>query len=103
MLRIFVAELFGNERTPIPALGGELLIAEYLAHQHHPQVRSAPPVDSWFSQGGGEAEAGERRNDHVESITGITAKGGRIGQRTNHLMQIPESPRPAVRKYQRYW
>lgn len=48
----------------------------------------------------GEAEAGQRRHDHVEGVGGVAAERGRISERADHLAPVPEGPGPAVQEQQ---
>ena len=43
-----------------------------------------------------EAEAGQRRRHDVERVGRVTAVGGRIGERLDHLVELDDRPGPAV-------
>src|SRR5580658_5483544 len=96
-----MTELLSNESAPITTLSRELRVAENVAHQRDPQIRRAPPIDSGSGKRRRKAEARKGRNNHIERVGGIAAERCRVGQRTNHLVQIPEGPRPSVRENQR--
>src|SRR5713226_6949305 len=64
----------------------ELRVAQNFAHQRDPQVRRAPPVDARLGERSRKAESRERGHDYVECVGRVAAKGGWVGQRTNHLV-----------------
>src|ERR1700737_2538801 len=41
---ILVAELRGDDRAPVAALGRELFVAEYVLHQLHPEIGGGPVI-----------------------------------------------------------
>src|SRR5271154_164581 len=98
---VFVAKLRGDERTPIAALRGKLVVAEHFLHQLDPEVGGAPVVDPGGGQRGRETVAGKGRHHHVEGVFGRASERGGVGQRADYLMQIPERPRPSVTQDQR--
>ena len=59
-------------------------------------------VNPGLGERSGEAVTGERRHHDVESILRIAAVRSRVGERANHFMEIPESPRPSVSQDQRH-
>src|SRR5713226_173977 len=95
-ISIFMPELRGDDRAPIAALGSELLVAEHVLHQLHPEIGGIPVIDAGGGQRGREAVAGERRHDHIEGVFGVAAESSGIRKRTDYLVEIPESPGPSV-------
>ena len=97
-----VTEPAGDDRAPVAALGAEALVAEHVAHELHPQLRHPGSVDAGHLEGHREPVAGKRGDDHVEAVGRVAAVGGRIGQRADDLVQVPERPGPAVGEDQRH-
>jgi hypothetical protein len=65
---------------------------------HHPtrRISRRPRPGRISPPEGGEPEAGERRDDHLERLGRIAAVGGRVGQGVDDLGPVPERPGPAV-------
>ena len=101
VLRVAVAQLAGDERAPVAALRAVALVAQHAAHERVPEVRRAPEVDAGHGQRRGEAEARQRGHDHVEGVGGIAAVGRGVAEGADHVAQVPEGPRPAVREDER--
>src|SRR6266542_3024941 len=91
-----VTELRDDQRTPVSTLGGKPFVPEDILHQCDPHVCSAPVVDTRCIERQREALAWQRWYDDIEGIRRIATKCCGIREWANHLVQIPERPRPAV-------
>ena len=92
------AELRGDGRAPVATLGAVAVVAEAL-HQRLPSLGDllhAPPGTAGLA---GEAISRKRRAHDMEGVFG--ASGRRIGQRLNHLVELHDRTRPAMRDHQR--
>jgi len=56
---ILMAQLRGDDRAPVAALGRELFVAEHVLHQFHPEIGSIPVIDSGGGQRRRKAIAGQ--------------------------------------------
>ena len=94
------ADLRGDRRAPVAALGAVALVAQ-ADHQRLPCP--GDPADAPARRGrlAGEAVAGQRRADHVKGVLGAPAVCGRVGQRPDHLVELDDRSRPAVRDDER--
>jgi hypothetical protein len=102
VLRVLVAELRGDQLAPVATLRAEPVVAQLVAHEPHPQVGGAVEVDPGAPQRGREDEPGQRRDHHVEGVGGVAAERRRVRERADHLLEVPERPRPAVGEHQRH-
>lgn len=94
------AQLAGDSRAPVAALGAEPLVAE-ACHQLDPRVRDATRLPAGLVGRAGEPESGNARQDHVEGVGGITPVRRRVRQRTDDVQEFHDRTRPAVRDDQR--
>jgi hypothetical protein len=99
---VLVPVLLGDERAPVAARGGVALVAEHFLHEPVLEVRGLPEVPARGLQRRGEAVAGERDQDDVEAVLVAAAVGDGIGQRPDHLAEVPEGPGPAVVDQERH-
>jgi hypothetical protein len=65
---------------------------------HHPtrRISRRPRPGRISPPEGGEPEAGERGDDHLERLGRVAAVGARVGQGVDDLGPVPERPGPAV-------
>ena len=101
LLGVLVRELRGDRRAPVTAVHGEGSVAEDVAHQSHPQRRGGAHRDAGLRQRARQRVSRQRGHDHVEGVGRIAAVRLRIAQRTDHAVEVPERPRPAMRQHQR--
>src|SRR5690606_34093897 len=80
------AELGGDHRAPVTALGAVAFVAEP-GHQLVPGDRDALHPPAGAGRFAGEPVAGQRRAHHVETA---------LGQRADHLGELHHRTRPAV-------
>ena len=99
-LRGEVPDRGGHERAPVAAVGGVAGVAQHLVHQRVPQRGDLGEADAGAGERRREAEAGQRRHHHVEGVVRIAAVGGRVAERADHVLEVPEGPRPAVAQHQ---
>ena len=90
------ADHVGDDRAPVAALRGELLVAE-APHQRDPGAGDALGAPAGRGRLAGEAVAGHRRDHQMEGVRGAAAMGGRVGQRSDDLELLDDRTRPAMR------
>ena len=95
-------ELRGDRRTPVATVRGERPIAQDFAHQLHPQRSGGAHRDTGLFQRTGKRIARQSGDHHVEGVGRIAAERGGIAERSDHMLKVPERPRPAVREHQRH-
>ena len=96
---ILGAERAGHRRAPVAALGEVAVVAE-ASHQCGPGVGDSfdsPPCRCRLAR---EAEARQRRADHMEGVGGLTAVFRRVRQRFDDLVELDDRARPTVRDHQ---
>ena len=82
--------------TPVAALGEVAAVAE-ARHQNRPGTGDPLHTPSRCCGLAGEPEPGQRGADHVERVGGVATVLGRIGERLDHLVELDDRARPAVR------
>ena len=90
-----------HRRAPVAALRAVARIAQAL-HQLGPGRGDAVDAPAGGRGLAGEAEARQRRADHVEGIGGVAAMRDRIDQRLDHLVELDDRARPAMGDDQRH-
>lgn len=88
---VFSAKLFRDSRTHVAGVDQEALVAEL--SQSGEQLGDAGRVHAGRSRAVGEAVAGQRRGDHMESSG---------GQARDDLQILEDRARPAVSQDQRH-
>ena len=101
MCGVLRAERGRDRRAPIAALRAIARVTEPI-HQHRPGRCDAVDTPAGRRRLGREAEAGQRRTNHVERVGRVAAMRGRIGQRLDHLVELDHRTRPAMGDDQRH-
>jgi hypothetical protein len=94
------AHRVGHGGALVAALGDVAGIAEPV-HQLRPGARDPAGIPADLGRLGGEAVAGQRRDDKVERVPGASAVRGGVGQRVDDLEHLDHRAGPAVRDDQR--
>ena len=76
------AELTGDDRAPVAALGAVPLVAE-ASHQLGERGGDPAELPAGLSRRPGEPEAGDARQHQVERVGGVAAVRARVGQRAD--------------------
>lgn len=98
--RIQGAQPLRHPAPDVTAEGAEALVAKGPGHERVPDLGDAPTGEPLLRQFGVE-EAGQRKDDHVEGIGGVTAVARRVGQPPGDAQHLHEAARPAVGEDQR--
>jgi len=91
------AEPGGDRGTPITALRGETLVAQYVRHQRREAICHRLDTEAGLPRAERQTIARERRGYDGKRIRGITAEACRIGQPWDNVQELEHRARPAVR------
>ena len=100
MLGVAQPEHAGDDRAPVAALRAVARVAEP-PHQRREGVGDAPRAPAARARRLGEAVAGQRRADHVEGVLAAASVRLGVAQRLDHVEELDDRARPAVRDQQR--
>jgi hypothetical protein len=89
------AELNRHTRADVAAVSAESCVAETIPHQPTPHVGDRP-FEHRRGHRVGEAVAGQRGDDDVESVFGAPAVGQRVGQERQEVEMLEERAREAM-------
>src|SRR3954453_870330 len=100
-IRIGIPEAGGDERTPVPALRAEPLIAEHPGHQLGQAVRHSLNPEARLAWREGQAAAGQRCRDDREPGRWVRSEPPWVGQPRDELQELENGTGPAVREVER--
>ena len=100
VLRVEPADLQGDHRAGVAALGEVAVVAE-AAHQLDPGAGDPAVLPAGLAGRAGEAEAGDGRDHQVEGVRRVAAVRARVGQRVDHVEELGDRAGPAVGEQQR--
>jgi hypothetical protein len=95
-----LCDVRADARSPVAALGAVALVAEP-GHQLSPGSGDALHAPSQPLRLVAEAVTRQRWADDVEGVRRVATMGGGVSERPDHLEELDDRPRPAVRHNER--